>query len=177
MQLRNKQTGIGLLEVLVALVLLSIAILGYTAMQLKATNISLESDHNMHAVALARDLHERMRVNREGLNEFANGYTGLAAGGTLQSCRTTACTPANLAKFDFAAVQTNAEQLGMSLAVRACPSSAATAPTGSAQRHCIYVAWGGTTPTDGNGAHDCTNGATYRTNAQCIYMESFSYAR
>lgn len=59
----DNQKGVGLLEVMVALMLLGIAVLGFVAMQLRANNISLEADYNMHAVEMARDLHERMRVN------------------------------------------------------------------------------------------------------------------
>lgn len=167
----KNQQGVGLLEVMVALMLLAIAVLGYAAMQVRATNVSLEADNQTRAVEFARDLHERMRVNREGMSEFNNSYTGLAAGGTFEDCRTTNCTPANLAKFDFEQVKQNAENFAMSIAVHRCPNA-------TAERHCIYVAWGDTTPTIGNGATDCTDdNNVYRTNAQCTFMESFSYAK
>lgn len=169
----NHQKGVGLLEVMVALMLLGIAVLGFVAMQLRANKVSIEADNNMHAVELARDLHERMRINREGTTEFNGGYTGLAAGGTFEDCRTTDCTPANLAKFDFEQVKANADKLGMSLAVLKCPIT-----NTSAERHCIYVAWGDTTATIGNNTTDCTTAeAKYQPNAQCIFMESFSYVQ
>ncbi|MDO4699912.1 MAG: type IV pilus modification protein PilV [Moraxella sp.] len=167
------QKGVGLLEVMVALMLLGIAVLGFVAMQLRANNVSIEADNNMHAVELARDMHERMRINREGITEFNNAYTGLATGGTFENCRLPAgCSPANLAKFDFEQVRQNAERLGMSIAIRQCPTD-----NTSEQRHCIYVAWGNTTATIGDNPTDCTNDrAKYQPNAQCIFMESFSYA-
>lgn len=169
----DNQKGVGLLEVMVALMLLGIAVLGFVAMQLRANNISLEADYNMHAVEMARDLHERMRVNREGMSEFNGTYTGLAKGGTFEDCRNKPCSPANLAKFDFEQVKTNAENLGMSLAIHQCPTSSTTE-----QRHCIYVAWGDTTATIGATDTDCTKSdATYHHNAQCIFMESFSYVK
>ena len=166
----DNQKGVGLLEVMVALMLLGIAVLGFVAMQLRANNISLEADYNMHAVEMARDLHERMRVNREGLKVFqAGSYTG----GTANDCRSGDCLPDDLAKFDFEQVKTNAENLGMSLAIHQCPTSSTTE-----QRHCIYVAWGDTTATIGATDTDCTKSdATYHHNAQCIFMESFSYVK
>lgn len=169
MFIKNQQ-GVGLLEVMVALMLLAIAVLGYAAMQVRATNVSLEADNQTRAVEFARDLHERMRVNREGMKRFQT--TGTYTGGTPSTnCRTTNCTPENLAIFDFDQVQRNAENFAMSIAIHRCPNA-------TAQRHCIYVAWGDTTPTIGNGATDCTDdNNVYRTNAQCTFMESFSYAK
>lgn len=167
----DNQKGVGLLEVMVALMLLGIAVLGFVAMQLRANNVSIEADNNMHAVELARDLHERMRINREGINTYNGSYTG---GTVATDCRSADCTPADLAVYDFEQVKKNAETLGMSLAIHECPKSNAT----DEQRHCIYVAWGDTTATIGTNTSDCTKAdATYNHNAQCIFMESLSYAR
>lgn len=167
----NHQKGVGLLEVMVALMLLGIAILGFVAMQLHANKVSIEADNNMHAVELARDLHERMRINREGLKVFQT--TGNYTGGTASNCRNADCTPNELAVFDFEQVKTNSELLGMSLAILQCPTT-----NTSAKRHCIYVAWGDTTATIGSNTTDCTTAeAKYQPNAQCIFMESFSYVQ
>lgn len=164
------QQGVGLLEVMVSLMLLAVAVLGYAAMQLKASNVSLEADNQTRAVELARDLHERMRINKEGLKQFQSGsYTG----GTARPCNTSDCTPEQLAVYDFEQVKTNATNLGMSVAIHKC---AGTGSTGDS-RHCIYVAWGDTTPTIGTNTTDCTNGTVYQPNAQCVFMESFSYVK
>lgn len=172
----NHQKGVGLLEVMVALMLLGIAVLGFVAMQLRANKVSIEADNNMHAVELARDLHERMRINREGLKVFqlaTNGYMIVNNTTFNDKCRTEECEPAELAVYDFDQVRKNADNLGMQIAVRQCPTSSTTE-----QRHCIYVAWGDTTATIGDSAPNCTkNDATYIDNAQCIFMESFSYVQ
>ena len=166
----TNQKGIGLLEVMIALMLLAVAVLGYSAMQVRAANISIEADNQTRAVELTRDLHERMRINREGMKQFqATGtYTGTT--GTIPACRSTECTIDQLAVYDFNQVQANAESLAMSIAIHRCPNA-------TVQRHCIYVAWGDTTPTVGTAATDCTTDQNvYRPNAQCVFMESFSYA-
>lgn len=188
----NHQKGVGLLEVMVALMLLGIAVLGFVAMQLRANKVSIEADNNMHAVELARDLHERMRINREGISTYNNSYKGVPNLNPPPSktsdlnhpdnplhpknkCRNANCTPNELAVFDFEQVRKNADNLGMQIAVRQCPSPISST---TEQRHCIYVAWGDTTATIGNSAPNCTkNDATYVDNAQCIFMESFSYVQ
>ncbi len=172
MSLFSHQKGVGLLEVLVALMLLAIAVLGFTAMQLKAANVSLEADNNTHAIEIARDLHERMRTNREGISAAFEGVIYNTATAPT-NCRTTNCTPLQLAQYDFATANTQAGEFGMSMAIQQCPISNAN----HERRHCIYVAWGDTTPTLGTAATDCADNNTYRPNAQCIFMESFSYAR
>lgn len=161
----KSQQGVGLLEVLVALVLLGIAVLGFAALQLRAINASLEASNNVQAVSLARDLAERMRVNRGGLATYRNGYTATAEN---NHCAANFCTPAQLAVHDFSQVQQRATAMGMSVAVHNCQSI-------TAGRACIYVAWDETTPTNGNGANDCTNGKTYVPNAKCIILEAYNY--
>ena len=167
MFIKNQQ-GIGLLEVMVALMLLTVAVLGYSAMQIRANNVSIEADNQTRAVEFARDLHERMRINREGMKQFQT--TGTYTGGTPPTnCRTNACSPNDLAVYDFDQVQRNAENFAMSIAIHRCPNA-------TAERHCIYVAWGDTTATIGTATTDCTdNQNVYRPNAQCVFMESFSY--
>lgn len=161
----KSQQGVGLLEVLVALVLLGIAVLGFAALQLRAINASLEASNNVQAVSLARDLAERMRVNRDGLATYKSAYTSTTK---KDACATKFCEAAELAEHDFSQVQQRAEASGMSIAVRDCQNI--TSP-----RACIYVAWEETTPTDGSGENDCTNGKTYVPNAKCIILEAYNY--
>lgn len=161
----KSQQGVGLLEVLVALVLLGVAVLGFAALQLRAINASLEASNNVQAVSLARDLAERMRVNRGGLATYRNGYTVTTVN---NDCAGKFCTPAELAVHDFSQVQQRADAAGMSIAVRNCQGI-------NAARACIYVAWDETTPTDGDGTNDCTNGSTYVPNSRCIILEAYNY--
>ena len=55
------QHGVGLMEVLVALILLSIGVLGFSILQVRAMDASLDASKRIQAMNLARDLSERMR--------------------------------------------------------------------------------------------------------------------
>ncbi|HRM14587.1 MAG TPA: type IV pilus modification protein PilV [Acinetobacter parvus] len=157
----KRQTGVGLVEVLVALVLLSIAVLGFVALQIRAITASNEATMNVQATNIARDLAERMRMNRDGL-------AGYVANTDTTNCATAFCSPENMAKYDFRLVSSRATGLGMRMNVLNCQGSTLV-------RKCIYVAWEGTTATNGTGSSDCTNGAAYVPNAKCIIMEVYNY--
>lgn len=163
----NKQKGIGLVEVLVALVLLAIAILGFTALQLRSVAASIEAGNNVHATNLARDMAERMRVNRDGVKTY--GATYVRAKGSKNCAQTgVVCTVAEMAAYDFRIVQAKAQALGMDMSIRTCPATV--------KLHCIYIAWDNTTPTDGGNAdRDCTNGTAYHPNAKCVMLEAYRY--
>lgn len=157
----KRQTGVGLVEVLVALVLLSIAVLGFVALQIRAITASNEATMNVQATNIARDLAERMRMNRDGL-------AGYVANTDTTDCATAFCSPENMAKYDFRLVSSRATGLGMRMNVLNCQGSTLV-------RKCVYVAWEGTTATNGTGSSDCTNGAAYVPNAKCIIMEVYNY--
>ncbi|MFN3897117.1 MAG: type IV pilus modification protein PilV [Acinetobacter junii] len=157
----KRQTGVGLVEVLVALVLLSIAVLGFVALQIRAITASNEATMNVQATNIARDLAERMRMNRDGL-------AGYVANTDTTNCATAFCSPENMAKYDFRLVSSRATGLGMRMNVLNCQGSTLV-------RKCVYVAWEGTTATNGTGSSDCTNGAAYVPNAKCIIMEVYNY--
>ena len=157
----KRQTGVGLVEVLVALVLLSIAVLGFVALQIRAINATNEATMNVQATNIARDLAERMRMNRDGL-------VGYVANTDTTNCATAFCSPEDMAKYDFRLVSSRATGLGMRMNVLNCQGSTLV-------RKCIYVAWEGTTATNGTSSSDCTNGAAYVPNAKCIIMEVYNY--
>lgn len=162
----NKQQGIGLIEVLIALLLLGIAVLGFTALQLRSVSASIEAGNNVQATNLARDMAERMRVNREGVKTYGATYT--RARSNKNCTKTTVCTPTEMAAYDFRMVQSKAQALGMDMAIHTCP--------GTFKLHCIYVAWDNTTPTNGSNADkDCTKGTSYHPKAKCVMLEAFRY--
>lgn len=153
------QKGVGLMEVLVALVLLSIAVLGFVGLQVRAIAASNEAGMNVQATNIARDLAERMRINRDGMGDMNTAST--------LECNSAPCTPAQMANYDYRKVEEQAIALGMSLAVLPCQGVARA-------RQCIYVAWEGTNPSNGTADTDCTNGTAYVSNAKCIIMEVYN---
>lgn len=162
--MKKNQAGVGLVEVLVSLLLLAIAILGFTAMQLRAVSASIESSNNVQAMTLARDLGERMRANRNG---FAS-YTGTPPSSAGTNCNTTLCSATQLATFDYAQIGRKATDLGMTIAIVTCPNA-------TLQRKCVLVAWDETNATIGNDSDDCVStNATYNRGARCVMVETYN---
>ena len=64
---RSAQQGFTLVEVLVALVVLSIGLLGIAALQVKAQNYSQDAYFRTQATVIAHDILERIRANPVGL--------------------------------------------------------------------------------------------------------------
>lgn len=64
MNYRKKNQGVGMVEVLVALTLLAIGVLGFTALQLRAVDATAEANNRIQAMNLARDLAERIRATK-----------------------------------------------------------------------------------------------------------------
>ena len=162
----KQQKGVGLVEVLVALLLLAIGVLGFSALQMKAVEATSEAMNQVNAMNIARDLSERIRINRDGLLDYKKITTpkvcSTDTGGIF-------CTASQMAGYDFKQVSDKAADLGMELAILDCKGSA------DLKRKCIYVAWEGTNPTDGTTSPACTNGAAYLPNAKCIIVEVYNY--
>ena len=139
----SKQKGVGLIEVLVSLLILAIGILGFVALQYRAVEATSEAINRVQAMNIARDMAERIRANREGLDEYAT-HIKTAANQTdyATNCMTTACSATAMADFDVAQVAQKAADLGMTLNMLPCAGN-------NDGRQCLYVAWGDTHATDG----------------------------
>jgi type IV pilus assembly protein PilV len=69
---RNLQSGFSMIEVLVTMLIISLAIMGTTGMQAYAMRMGQSSQFRTQAVFLAADLAERMEANK--LAALANAY-------------------------------------------------------------------------------------------------------
>lgn len=161
--MKSYEDGVGLVEVMVSLVLLGIAVLGFAALQMRAIAASQEAGRNIQAMNIARDLSERIRVNREGLLDYKK------VSAIEKDCSLTSCTSKQMAEYDFEQVNVKAKDLGMDISILDCQGNS------NLERKCIYIAWEGTTPTDGNNSPHCTNGAAYLPEAKCIIVEVYNY--
>lgn len=170
---KNSQVGVGLMEILVALLVLAIGILGFIALQYRAVEATSEAINRVQAMNIARDMAERIRVNRDGLATYKS-QTSIAENqaGFIKNCITTTCTAENLADFDVAQVTQKALDLGMTVNMLPCEGN-------NDGRNCIYVAWGDTSATNGTGSGDCTNGTSYNNGSvgnrpsTCVIMETY----
>ncbi|KAB7623155.1 type IV pilus modification protein PilV [Alkalilimnicola sp. S0819] len=97
-QQRKRQQGLSLIEVLVAVLVLSVGLLGLAGLQAA----SLKNNHSAYlrsqATILANDMADRMRANRAG---FLSGAYDQPAAAQTATCLTTAgCSAANMAAHD-----------------------------------------------------------------------------
>jgi type IV pilus assembly protein PilV len=67
---RSRQGGFGLIEVLVALLILSIGLLGMASLQTLSLQQTTGSQARTQAILLAEDLVERIRANRPNRNDY-----------------------------------------------------------------------------------------------------------
>lgn len=101
----NKQRGISLIEVLVTLVLISIALLGSASLQVLSKRSNYEAAQRTVAAQLANDLLARMRGNRGALDGYLPAVT--LGGATLAEpavdCTdaTVSCTSDDVAAYEL----------------------------------------------------------------------------
>ncbi len=67
---RRAQRGVSLIEVLVAVVVLSIGFVGYAALQMLGVRTNNESLYRTQAISLAEAMVERMYANRSAINDI-----------------------------------------------------------------------------------------------------------
>ena len=166
----QSQQGVGLIEVLVALMLLAIAVLGFTAMQMTAVKATDESLMRTRALTVMRGAAEMMRANAEGIPAFKTAINGTATtvtntdtsnvAITKDSCTSggtpASCTIKQLAVKDALTVKQYATDNELSVGMATCPNTrttvtnadnTTTTTTSAGQdRQCLIASWGDTDP-------------------------------
>lgn len=174
----KNQKGVGLVEVLVALLLLAVGVLGYTILQLRAVDASSEALMRSQGMLIARTLAENMRANPAAQTNYpaaVRGYTNITAAPTAPtpSCSNNLCTPAQMARFDAFMAARSAFEIGMNVTMSACPG-VGSAPI---QRQCLFVAWGNTalsaTSTTANVSSCMNTSGVYVNGSNCLMMEAY----
>ena len=131
---RNKQQGFTLLEVLIALLVLSIGLLGLAALQTTGLRSNEMASMRTSSTMLAYDISDRMRANPQGTidSDYVIG-TG-AVSGTPPDCTSSDCTTAQMATFDLSQWKTAIAQLPGGL-------GEITQTAGPPLSHTITVRW------------------------------------
>ncbi len=112
---RKQQSGIGLIEVLVALVVVSVGVLGMASLQLTGMQHSTGGFNRSKALLFAENIATRMRINETGVDKsfYANFDSDgmVCATAPAQICQATpgnlnpaACNDEQLAEFDLYSV-------------------------------------------------------------------------
>ncbi len=100
---RARQGGLGLIEVLIAVLVFAVGVLGMAAMQISAKRASYEATQRSMATSLARDIIERIRSNPDSLNSYIVtniGEGSLPSPPSETTCVSVACDPNDLAAYD-----------------------------------------------------------------------------
>lgn len=103
METNNKHTGASLIEVMVALFVLAIGILGVLAMQSKSMQFSQTSYSYTQAVYLANDIAERIRGNLGASNSYITDGMNIPAFDASVCGSGAGCAPAVRAARDLSA--------------------------------------------------------------------------
>jgi len=102
----NKCAGFTLVEVMVAMVIFSVGLLGLAGLQSLGVQNNQTAFFRTIAMQQAYNMGDRMRNNISGV--IANQYDALDENiPTLRDCLTAACTPNDLAQFDHFEWNTN----------------------------------------------------------------------
>jgi type IV pilus assembly protein PilV len=106
----NSESGFTMVEVLVALVVLAIGLLGIAALYLSSLQAGRTAIYRTQAVNAAADLADRIRSNRAAVADYNNVYADVFA--EVAACYTTAgCTPTELAASDLSRWKADIAQL------------------------------------------------------------------
>jgi len=97
----HRARGAGLIEVLIAALVLAVGLLGMMTLQTTAKRYSYEAAQRSMASAVARDAIERMRSNPTVLPDYVATIGEGSISTAPTSCNTGTCTPAQLAARDL----------------------------------------------------------------------------
>lgn len=94
-----KQRGASLMEVMVALFVLAIGLLGFAGLQNSSLAFSQKAYANSQAAFMTQDILERMRANRNAVDDYNIGFDDDANAGT--DCAAADCTATQMAAWDL----------------------------------------------------------------------------
>lgn len=149
-----KQKGMTFIEVLVAVFILAIGILGVVAIEASAKKGSFDSLQRSLASALAQDIIERMRANDPSVSTL-NSYVGIYGAGNVSvpnkrcrsindSCSTAELMATDLYEWDQALAGANIKSEGKSVGGLANVSGCITHASNQVQ---VTISWRGRTET------------------------------
>lgn len=183
------QRGVGLVEVMVALLLLAVAVLGFSAMQLSAVKATDESLMRTHSISAIKTLSESMRIlpdssslYKKQINDIykSSTYTDKSLTSsyctkadtyatTAKNCNTANCTSDEMVKYNVSAIVKSTCSKDITLNIETCPNT-----SNVNERQCIIAGWNQTKPTMTDEDFSCTdaNGG-YKPAASCFIMEAY----
>lgn len=180
---KHSQKGVGLIEVLVAIMILALSILGFSAVQMRSVQTTTESVDRAQTLVIMRSFAEKIRANSSQMETYASEFHKISSNSITKPtklCDSQACTPEEIARADVYNFSLQLNGTGLNMDLHACPSSGGTKKEKSVMySYCLVASWGDTNPTVGadndptDGAMDClTTMGTYHPKATCMFMET-----
>ena len=162
----NHQLGVGLIEVLVAVLLLSVAVLGFSALQMRAISATDESLIRTQALSTIRGLAENMRANSQQIATYQTTIND--ASKARETC--TQCTAEQIAINESKDAFDKLYSYGINVKMDTCPGTASFSEV-----KCIIAAWGDTIAVmDATDANACADAAgIYKSGSNCVIVETY----
>lgn len=177
------QKGIGLIEVLVALLLLAVAVLGFSAMQMRAIKATGETLVRSDALVIIRNISEDMRLypNHDQKTAYITAINSgnttaskdCAAADDADDAADAACTETEQLQYNAAKVTSLAVDSNIQLGAAWCPLTDQSR-VNNLRRVCLITSWNDTKPEMGADEKACADAqGTYKAGATCFVMESY----
>jgi len=160
--LKTAQLGVGLSEIMVAMLLLGVAVIGFAGLQVRALSTTNSAMYRTQAASIAQEFGERMRMNPAGRAAYVDVWNLTAV--TANQCVVGTCTPVQMAQYDIRTMSAlvQATLPNGQVSVRQCINRT---------NLCVFVSWNQTTPTVGTSAPHCAlDSDAYVPNADCIKL-------
>ena len=150
-----KNTGFTLIEVLIAMIVLAVGLLGLAGLQATSLKNNQSAYNRIKATQLAYEIADRMRANITEARRTGNAYLAAAAPSAVINCgNTTGCTPAEMA-------QNDRNEWNQALNIATNPSGGLPGGTGAISfrnnMYTIVINWTENRDQDGNGVSDITS--------------------
>jgi type IV pilus assembly protein PilV len=94
-----KQRGVSLIEALIALLVLSVGMLGIAGLYVTSVKANRSALNRTYAAELVNSMADRIRSNRLGVGNYAAARASAPTAPT-RDCMVLACSPADMATFD-----------------------------------------------------------------------------
>lgn len=160
MLIRTSERGVSMIEVLVALLILTIGLLGVAGIQTQMQTAQLEAYQRSQAIVLVQDMVDRINANRRNAANYVTGATPLGTSNTTACTTTTTIAQKDMCEWSEllvgAAETTGGSKVGAMNEARGC----ITLPVATMPRQVIVsVVWQGITPTVAPAATSCGSGS------------------
>ncbi|MCB1874431.1 MAG: type IV pilus modification protein PilV [Chromatiales bacterium] len=134
--------GFSLLEVLIAIVIVSLGLLGNAAIHLRGLKDGNAAFQQNQAANLAHEMADRLRANLQGVRDGEYDDLSGIPEGDVSNCANTVCSPAELAQYDLSQWNNALAAtlpVGQGTVCRRLPTAASCAGTGDT--FVITVRW------------------------------------